>query len=470
MSTQVQIRRGNTAQTAIFTGAVAELTVDTDKEVVVVHDGVTAGGYPLARESALTSNQVFSQASFNTANGAFAAANSAGSYANSAFLIANSAAAYSNTVNNTQNTSITAAFTAANSAGSYANSAFATANNEAGVNLTQNTSITASFTAANSAGVYANGAFAAANTADNKATSAGVYANGAFTRANNSLNANTGGQISGDLSITGNLIVSGNVVSISTSQIVANDSLIILGNGNYVSDILDIGFSGHYNDGTNAHSGLIRDAGTKEWFLFKGYTPEVDANNNIIITDPSFKVDTLNANLKSTTITIKGIDLLPYVNNAYTAANTADNKATSAGVYANGAFVAANTADNKAASAGVYANGAFAAANAAQSTATQALIEISANTYLQEYINLTQNNNIIAAFTAANSAGVYANGAFDKANTDFTNITISPSQAYGNATHIPIVTVSANGRINAISTVAVTATDPSAIAFAIALG
>jgi hypothetical protein len=435
MSTQVQIRRGNTAQTASFTGAIAELTVDTDKEVVVVHDGVTAGGYPLARESALTANQVFSQASFNTANGAFAAANSAGSYANSAFLIANSAAAYSNTVNNTQNTSITAAFTAANSAG-----------------------------------VYANGAFVAANTADNKATSAGVYANGAFTRANNSLNANTGGQISGDLSITGNLIVSGNVVSISTSQIVANDSLIILGNGNYVSDILDIGFSGHYNDGTNAHSGLIRDAGTKEWFLFKGYTPEVDANNNIIITDPSFKVDTLNANLKSTTITIKGIDLLPYVNNAYTAANTADNKATSAGVYANGAFVAANTADNKAASAGVYANGAFAAANAAQSTATQALIEISANTYLQEYINLTQNNNIIAAFTAANSAGVYANGAFDKANTDFTNITISPSQAYGNATHIPIVTVSANGRINAISTVAVTATDPSAIAFAIALG
>jgi hypothetical protein len=55
-------------------------------------------------------------------------------------------------------------------------------------------------------------------------------------------------------------------------------------------------------------------------------------------------------------------------------------------------------------------------------------------------------------------------------NFDFTNITISPSQAYGNATHIPIVTVSANGRINAISTVAVTATDPSAIAFAIALG
>ena len=135
MATQVQLRRGNTAQTSTFTGATAEITIDTDKETVVVHDGSTAGGFPLARESALTANQVFSQASFNTANSAFAAANSAGSYANSAFLIANSAAAYSNTVNNTQNNSITAAFTTANSAGVYANGAFAAANTAAGDGL-----------------------------------------------------------------------------------------------------------------------------------------------------------------------------------------------------------------------------------------------------------------------------------------------------------------------------------------------
>ena len=50
MSTQVQFRKGNTAQTALFTGAVAEITVDTDKKTVVVHDGVTPGGYPLALE------------------------------------------------------------------------------------------------------------------------------------------------------------------------------------------------------------------------------------------------------------------------------------------------------------------------------------------------------------------------------------------------------------------------------------
>lgn len=45
-----QRRRGTTAQHATFTGLLGELTVDTDKDVVVVHDGSTAGGFPLARE------------------------------------------------------------------------------------------------------------------------------------------------------------------------------------------------------------------------------------------------------------------------------------------------------------------------------------------------------------------------------------------------------------------------------------
>ena len=48
MATQLKIRRGSTAQTAVFTGASAEITVDTSKNTVVVHDGLTAGGHPLA--------------------------------------------------------------------------------------------------------------------------------------------------------------------------------------------------------------------------------------------------------------------------------------------------------------------------------------------------------------------------------------------------------------------------------------
>lgn len=50
MPTRVQLRRGTTAEHATFTGADGEVTVDTDKEVVVVHNGSTAGGFPLLRQ------------------------------------------------------------------------------------------------------------------------------------------------------------------------------------------------------------------------------------------------------------------------------------------------------------------------------------------------------------------------------------------------------------------------------------
>jgi hypothetical protein len=50
MARQVQLRRGTTAEHSSFTGAIGEVTVDTDKDVVVVHDGSTAGGFPLVRQ------------------------------------------------------------------------------------------------------------------------------------------------------------------------------------------------------------------------------------------------------------------------------------------------------------------------------------------------------------------------------------------------------------------------------------
>ena len=74
----------------------------------------------------------------------------------------------------------------------------------------------------------------------------------------------------------------------------------------------------------------------------------------------------------------------------------------------------------------------------------------------------------VTSNTNITNAGTYANSAFAQANTDFTNISISPSQTYGNSGYYPVITISANGRINAVSTQVVT--DPSAIAFAIALG
>ena len=56
MAKRVQLRRGTTAQTNAFTGAVGEVTVDTDKKTLVVHDGLTVGGTPLATSADLSTN------------------------------------------------------------------------------------------------------------------------------------------------------------------------------------------------------------------------------------------------------------------------------------------------------------------------------------------------------------------------------------------------------------------------------
>ena len=46
MPTQVQFRRGNTAQHSTFTGANGEITINTDSYTIVAHDGATPGGFP----------------------------------------------------------------------------------------------------------------------------------------------------------------------------------------------------------------------------------------------------------------------------------------------------------------------------------------------------------------------------------------------------------------------------------------
>ena len=64
MAKLLKLRRGTTSQHSSFTGAEGEVTVDTDKETLVVHNGAQAGGYPLARESDLTGKAGLTGATF----------------------------------------------------------------------------------------------------------------------------------------------------------------------------------------------------------------------------------------------------------------------------------------------------------------------------------------------------------------------------------------------------------------------
>lgn len=53
MSKPLKPKRGTTAQHASYIGEAHEVTFDTDKNTLVAHDGVTAGGFPLAKSAEL---------------------------------------------------------------------------------------------------------------------------------------------------------------------------------------------------------------------------------------------------------------------------------------------------------------------------------------------------------------------------------------------------------------------------------
>jgi hypothetical protein len=61
MATQVQFRRGTTAEHLSFKGADGEVTVDTSLKTVVIHDAITNGGFPLLRQDG--SNSQFERGS-----------------------------------------------------------------------------------------------------------------------------------------------------------------------------------------------------------------------------------------------------------------------------------------------------------------------------------------------------------------------------------------------------------------------
>jgi hypothetical protein len=63
MPDQLQLRGGTTAQHASFTGASKEITIDTTKKTVVVHDGSIAGGNPVMREDGSNSSLALGSAS-----------------------------------------------------------------------------------------------------------------------------------------------------------------------------------------------------------------------------------------------------------------------------------------------------------------------------------------------------------------------------------------------------------------------
>ena len=83
----------------------------------------------------------------------------------------------------------------------------------------------------------------------------------------------TGTLTAADVTISGNLTVSGTTTTVNTTNFTTSDPVIYLGDGNN-ANLVDIGFVGSYNDGTYAHQGLVKDSSDAKWKLFKGVTDE----------------------------------------------------------------------------------------------------------------------------------------------------------------------------------------------------
>lgn len=164
----------------------------------------------------------------------------------------------------------------------------------------------------------------------------------------------TFGYFDGSVSISGNLVVAGNLVTTNVQSVIVSDPMIFLAGNNTVSDLVDIGFVGHYFDGSiQRHTGVIRHAATDEYYLFRNYSPE-PSTNIINIADPSFVLSTINGYLKSGALTTNATHVVVTANSTVNVTITANTltlstplAATSGGTglnsYTSGDILIANT-------------------------------------------------------------------------------------------------------------------------------
>ena len=132
--------------------------------------------------------------------------------------------------------------------------------------------------------------------AADKINTFGSFSNGLIPDANVSYNIGTNalrwneihasnvhsvvGYFDSNLNVGGDLIITGNLVTQNVQSVIISDPMIYLAGNNYTSDLVDIGFSANYYDGsTQRHTGFFRDATDGIWKLFANSTQELSGNN-----------------------------------------------------------------------------------------------------------------------------------------------------------------------------------------------
>jgi hypothetical protein len=379
-------------------------------------------------------------------------ANSANLTAVSAFNQANSANLTAVTAFNQANVSIIigqASYGQANVATIIAQAAYVQANSEP--------IGTAAYVQANTATTIAQAAYTQANSepigtaAFNKANSASTLAQGAYDRANTKLSLE-GGTIAGSLVIQNNLTVQGNVSY--TGNVT---SISVTGNTGQFFGYASNGFNALYA-GIPTGYFLEPQIGFQVSSNYDGYAginmqninTGANASSDLFITADNGTVNDgfIDLGIGSSTYNYTGYSLIGK-NDGYLFAT---GNTTTGG----GNMIVGTGLNNDI----VFSVGGINTSNE--------IGRFKYNTGLVlkqfpiKFADNTSQNTAAApfafsnsAFDRANTANTLAQGAFDKANTDFTNISIT-SGTYGNTTYVPVITVSANGRVTNIVNTAIT--------------
>ena len=266
---------------------------------------------------------------------------------------------------------------------------------------------------------YTDGAIGSAN------TQLKSYVDGADALKFNISGGNITGPvtISSNLTITGNLTVAGNVTTVSANNLVLKDNMIYLNDGSTVANP-DLGIAGNYNDGIYRHAGFFRDASDGYWKVYDQYLPEPDASPYIDTSNSSFRIADFQANNvtfgKITTSSTQSVTNL-----------NADYLDGQHGTYYTGYSDSANTQLKS------YTDGAIGSANTQLKSYVDGFISYGSG------VDTTQNTNITTATNLAQNA-------YNQANTDVTSITIAAT-TYGNTSSIPVMRLSANGRVSSVT-------------------
>jgi len=311
--------------------------------VKTAYDTATfAGGYANAAYRHANS-------SYLHANSAYLSQNSTGNYANNAYIHANNSYMHANAAHIQANSvyiHANAAYTSQNTTGVYANTAHLHANS--------------AYVSQNSTGQYANSAYLHANAAYLSQNSTGNYANSAYAFANTRYSS-SGGTVSGDVVVTGNLTVSGLTTYVNTTELRVGDAIITL-NADLPQASAPTENAGiEVERGTLDNAAVIWNETTDKWTF---------TNDGTIYSN----MGSAAAESYSNSAYLQANSSYNQANTATTNAATADQRAVTSGSYANSAYLQANTAttnaataDQRAVTSGSYANSAYAKANTAAS-------------------------------------------------------------------------------------------------------